>query len=82
MTTISRRTVLGRAGLLGAGIVLADGLGRIVHADKQVTSYRADHLSSHRSGKSGSPRDDRPPCLSQSSSKPWPPHTPGCRTVI
>ena len=37
MRTISRRTFLGSAGLLGAATVLADGLGRIAHADKPVT---------------------------------------------
>src|SRR5258705_1832740 len=37
MGTISRRTFLKNTGLLGAGIVLADGVGRVVHADRPVT---------------------------------------------
>ena len=37
MTALSRRTFLGSAGLLGAATVLADGFGRIAHADKPVT---------------------------------------------
>src|SRR5882724_7256531 len=37
MRTISRRTFLRSAGSLGAAIVLADGVGRVVHADRPVT---------------------------------------------
>jgi hypothetical protein len=37
MRTISRRTFLGSAGLVAAARVLADGSGRVVHADKPIT---------------------------------------------
>src|SRR5262245_21588903 len=36
MTTISRRTFLANAGVLGASAVLADALGHSAHADKPI----------------------------------------------